>query len=226
MNASSNIVPPTRAAAIAWFLAHGQTWAGAPAAIGLDVDLANAVISRAAAAATADREATAARSEADAKAKLARSTRAAMDRDGGRAIKVIRAFAEASADPAEVYAAAEIPGRKAPTPRPGPAAPTDVNATLLSTGGLEVRWKASTRGTNFRVQRRLTTSEGSTGGWIELQFDGVRPFTDYTVPAGTVEVGYRVRGIRAGKTSPWSDSANVLFVANAQVNRPAMKIAA
>ncbi len=195
-----------RSAFLAWAEAHAPVFAAHAAEIGLTPEQAQAVAD----AAEAAREAFVAQEAARAAAQAA--TAAAVQRlDELRgavadAVRLVRAFAEASDDPG-VYQRAQIPAPAARSPAPPPAQPTGLRVELDPTlGALTLFWKASnprgTSGTAYLVRRRLP---GETGfAFLGATGGGTKHFVDATLPAGVESVQYTVQGQRAGTVGPVS----------------------
>lgn len=128
----------------------------------------------------------------------------------GDAVRTIRAFAENSDKPGDVYALAQIPAPAAPSPIPPPGKPVDLGATLNpTTGEITVSWKAvnPAAGTSYLVMRKLP-------GQSEFTFVGVtgtKKFTDSTFTAGPDRVEYAVQGQRAGASGPISNALVINF---------------
>ena len=130
----------------------------------------------------------------------------------GDTIRTIRAFAEQSADPLNVYNIAQIPPPATPTPAPPPAQPSDLTVLLNpSMGTLTLRWKATnpagTSGTSYIIRRKLPTETA-------FQFVGVsgkKEFVDGTFLAGPDSVQYTVQGQRSDSSGPVSEIFTVNF---------------
>ena len=135
-------------------------------------------------------------------------------------IAQIKAFAELQANPAAVYAAAQIPPPAAPTPLPAPGKPTDFSVVLNSDGSVTLSWAASdsaaSTGAFFAVSRKLP-GQGAfvgIGGAPGSTSETRRPsFTDATVPASAASQGaqYIVQGFRGTRVGDASDAIVVQF---------------
>jgi hypothetical protein len=113
-------------------------------------------------------------------------------------LRLIKAFAENSGKPNEVYALADIPPPAAPSPAAPPGQPTTFKASLEAEGFLTMTWKAPNPsglgGTVWTIRRKL----GAEGEWAQVGATGLKRFTDETLPlgAGGGLVQYQVQGQR------------------------------
>lgn len=159
----------------------------------------------------------------DAKAALRKASdawkesRAAFRTLAGQDCTLIKNFAERQANPATVYALAQIPAPSPRTPGVAPNAPTDLRATLdTQTGELIVRWNASqpkgVTGVVYNIQRVIGTGTG----FASAGLSGAKSFTDDNIPTGTSRIQYRVIAQRGSLTSPASTTLDVRFSTNAQ----------
>lgn len=127
-------------------------------------------------------------------------------------VLVIKAFAAASATPADVYTAANIPAPKTPTFNTPPGQCTNVKANLNTVNGnLKLSWKcdsgtAPTTGTVYTIERRV----GTTGAWQPLGLSSVKSFTDLTLPAAAI-VQYNITATRSGLVGTPSGPVSVIF---------------
>jgi len=147
---------------------------------------------------------------------------------GSALLAIIRAHADAigvtggaegNAAAAEVFAAANISPANARTPAPPPAPATNLQASLLNTGGLKLTWNGTTaNGTVYAVWRRTNTETS----FAQLATSGQRTYEDQTVPAGSAEVVYFLRTIRDNLVSDDAKPITVRFgVALDQTNTEA-----
>ena len=144
---------------------------------------------------------------------------------GSALLGIIRAHADATgvtdgnAAAAEVFAAANISPANARTPAPPPAPATNLQASLLNTGGLKLTWNGTTaNGTVYAVWRRTNTETS----FAQLATSGQRTYEDQTVPAGSAEVVYFLRTIRDNLVSDDAKPITVRFgVALDQTNTEA-----
>ncbi|MEX2218932.1 MAG: fibronectin type III domain-containing protein [Phycisphaerales bacterium] len=86
---------------------------------------------------------------------------------------------------------------------PPPALPTSFRVEIGQEGNLIIRWKASNPasggGTAYIVERRLNGAGAF--GFLGAA-GGDKTFDDTTIPGGTSQVEYRVRGQRSGVSGP------------------------
>lgn len=195
----------SRAATLARAEARAAVFAARAAEIGLSKEQAAAY----AAAVEAAREALAAQEAARSAAMAA--TAAAVERFaelrglGADLVRLVRAFAEASGSPAEVYELAQIPAPAPRSPAPPPARPAGLRVELDPTrGALTLSWKAThpkgTSGTSYIVRRRLPGEDG----FAFLGTTGSKRFVDETLPAGAEWAQYTVQAQRADSAGPVS----------------------
>ena len=226
MPSPNTTLPPTNRLLGAYFQVHAPIWAGPPMAEVLTPEQ-SAEITRLTAKLQAAIAATdEARVASRAATKMENEAAAELRRAGNARIATIRSYATTSVDPAAVLDLAKVPPRAKPTPTPAPLAPTNATATLDRGGVVTVIWDGSIADTSFRVDRRLIDADNEASDWVQMDFDGFRPFRDATVPTGTVSASYRVRGARRGKVGPWSEPAELQYVASNSTARPNLQIAA
>ena len=130
--------------------------------------------------------------------------------------QLIRNYAERQANPAAVFALAQIPAPSPRTPSVPPAQPTNLRATLdTQTGELTVRWDATqpkgVSGVVYQVQRVL----GTGSAFVSAGFTGNKSFIDSSIPAGTTRIQYRVIGQRGSLVSPASSTLDVHLATSA-----------
>jgi hypothetical protein len=206
-----SILPNSREQMVQYFEVHNPVWAKDPAAIGLTaaqiVEL-DTKITNARATLTAQTAAI--------NAKLAATGNMHLETDtlrgfGADLIKVIKAFAESTDDPA-VYVAAEVPPPSPPTPSGPPDQPTNLKTTLDNFGQVIIEWTGSRAfGTQFTVQRQLTPVTGSPTPWADVGTSATNDFIDATVPTGQASVSYRVYAQRSSGISNASDPSSLNF---------------
>lgn len=138
---------------------------------------------------------------------------AAISGTGGASdlIRIIKGFAENSANPNNVYQLAQIPPPAAPQPAPPPGQPTDVSVALESSGAITLRWKAvnaaPNAGTFFSVQRKL----GGEASFSLVGNTGAKFFTDDTLMQGTPSATYIIQGHRGTTDGDASEQISVQF---------------
>lgn len=122
-------------------------------------------------------------------------------------LRLIRGFAEQSADPQKVYNLAVIPAPGRPSPAQPPTAPFDLTANLaIAEGGISVRWKASQPGGITGVVYVIDRALGNQSqNWQSIGLTGSKSFIDTTLPTGTSRVFYRVTA-RRGTFAATGDS--------------------
>ena len=182
------IVPRSRPDAIDWLGAHLPVWTADPTSIGLTIDLVADL-------ATKHSEALAAETDADEanNAKLAasasfRSKADTMRESAVAAVQAIKAFAQTSGDPS-VYQAAQIPEPASPSPAEPPEAPSELTATFINGGRLDLAWKGKgPQGTFYNVLRRLDEADS----YASIGTTTSKSFLDETLPGGTSRVEYQV----------------------------------
>ncbi len=80
---------------------------------------------------------------------------------------------------------------------------------------MTLKWQGSGAYCTYEVQRRLSLTDGSVEPWTTLAGQLTKPATDAGVPAGTAAVSYRVRALRGGKYSAWSNAGSLQLIADA-----------
>lgn len=94
--------------------------------------------------------------------------------------------------------------RKTPAPFGPPGQCSDFKSKLLSDGSIESTFKANNptgmSGVTYQIWRRI----GSEGEFNYLVASGEKKFVDATIPAGTQQVQYQVRGIRPTAAGAWA----------------------
>lgn len=188
---------------LAFFEAHAPVWEAHAAALGLDPGAVAAFAAATAEARAAHEEAYRAMTEARAAAAAARARLAAAHAGAADLIRAVRARAEGSADPADLYALARIPERAPRRPAPPPGLPTGFRVSLDQAGGLTLRWRCTNpkgaSGTVYTVERRI----GPDGPLHLVGIVGAaKAFRDTTFPAGAPHLEYRITGQRSGIAGP------------------------
>ena len=131
-------------------------------------------------------------------------------------MRLIRAFAESTANPSIAYNLAQIPPPATPSPMPPMGQPTNLTVTLTpAVGALLLRWKVvnptGANGTSYIIRRKLPAES-------EFSFIGVsskKEFVDDTLIAGPDSVQYTVQGQRSDQSGPLSEIFTVNFGQNA-----------
>lgn len=112
-------------------------------------------------------------------------------------IRAVDLTAANSADPAGVYALAQIPAPASPSPSAPPGTPTDFKVALDDDGSVILAWKcpnpSGTSGTIYEVRRK----PAGTQAWTFISATGVRKFVDDTILSGSSPVTYQVTAVRS-----------------------------
>lgn len=189
-----------------------EKWSGLdPATIGLSGPFVGAFEEKAQAAAAAAEEALRAK-EALAQA-MQRKRLALEDLRTNFAAATGRIEAEAKTTGDEmVYVRAGITKRDKPGRLPAPPTPTMRRPRVLGYGPIELRFTTSGEAITYEIQRCVVGIDSRPGPWELIAIAGHHRVRDRKVPRGVAEVCYRVRARRStGKTSPWSNTAEVSF---------------
>lgn len=205
------VVPAGTPEKLAFFETRLPVWAADAEGIGLSAAQIAELTALTVAARNAYNAAITARAAARAATQAQNDAIGAMAGLGGDLVKTIRAFAQTTDDPA-VFAAAQIPAPRPKTPL-GPApTPTNLTAELTNSGGIRLRWTASSRGrTGFVIERRLTRQGEIPGAWSLIGTSVAKSFTDNAVPTGLESAQYRVTAERPGGRSEPTEPIVVLF---------------
>ena len=209
-----SVIPSKISDQIAFCEAHAPLWASGPGAIGLSAPLCTGFTLLT----TNMRKAydLAQLTKDSYRAAVSAQNNAidlALNGPGGAAdlIRLIKAFAENSANPTAIYNLAHIPEPAVPTPAPAPGKPTNVTITLEPSGAITLKWKstnaAAGAGTFFSVKRKLA---GETLFSL-VSNTGEKTITDATFLQGTLSAAYIIQGHRAALDGPESDQIGVQF---------------
>lgn len=206
-----SVIPDKKVEQLQYFESHWPIWVANAAGIGVLPASANSfkTLTQAARAAydsaqNARNAAKAATTTQDASLAIARTAAADL-------IRVIKGFAEQQANPAAVYALAQVDPPAPPTPVPAPGQPTNITVGLESNGAITLRWKAvnaaPNAGTFFSIKRKLAGEltfvlVGNTGG---------KTFTDDTITQGTTGATYIIQGHRGQLNGAMSEQIGVQF---------------
>lgn len=201
-----------RSAFLEWCEAHKETFISNATAIGLTAAQATAFADDTDAASGANLSQSKAKDALMVATQTVDAALATLRTRAGDTVRTIRAFAEQSSDPLEVYNTAEISAPKPATPAPPPAQPTNLTVTLDPTEGtVTLRWKAAnptgTSGTAYIIKRKLPGE--SSFNFIGVS--GTKEFVDTTLAAGPDWVQYTVQGQRADVPGPVSPVFTVNF---------------
>lgn len=204
----ASVLPSKDEDLIKWFENRQESWDDAPTSLGLSL----AQVTALKAATTSARSAMADMEKAKIAARDAVATKndnvSALRSLGGNLVSIIKAFADAQANPAAVYAAASIP-LPGTTPTPTLKTATNVIGDPNADGTVTIKWKAEDQvpGAVYTVWRKL----GAAGQFAQIATTGERKFIDYSVPAGTAVAAYYLRTVKGTQTLAPSDQATVNF---------------
>lgn len=215
-----SVLPNTPLAQIQFCEAHNPVWTVAPPTIGLTAAQCTALTSATTAARKNYNDAQAIREASKAATTTLHAGVTTMVNQVSSLIAQIKAFADLQANPATVYALAQIPPPAAPTPLPAPGKPTDFAVALNSDGSVTLSWNstdsAASSGAFFAISRKLPGQTAFTGiGGAPGSTSEARraSFTDSTVPASAASAGaqYIVQGFRGTRVGDASDATTVQF---------------
>ncbi|HMN39950.1 MAG TPA: hypothetical protein PKE29_03835 [Phycisphaerales bacterium] len=191
-----SIVPDTNIGKITFYEAHIGPWTSTPTQIGLvaaDCTALQALITNARKAWDAQQAASEA---AKAATTAMHNAVRAMHTLGAVDLAKIKAYADVTNDP-NVYAKAQIPMPATPAPVGPPGTPFDFTVSLEQTGAVTLKWKCNNpsgaAGTVYEVRRRLS----ATGTFDYVGSQGVKSFTDDSIPAGSTALTYQITAIRS-----------------------------
>jgi hypothetical protein len=205
---SNAIIPSKKPEGLAWIGSRLETWADAPASIGLaapDVASLQELFDSAEADLTAQETAA---NKARSATLTSNNTFSAARFQAQECLDKIRVFARASSDPDAVYAAADVPPPAKPSAQV-PGKPVQFKATLDTSGSLKITWKADSKnpaGTVWIVRRAI-----GNGGFSQVGLVGGRSFEDFTIPSGSSSVTYVVQGQRGQAVGTASNGFQVRF---------------
>ncbi|HMN39576.1 MAG TPA: hypothetical protein PKE29_01945 [Phycisphaerales bacterium] len=213
-----SVLPEADLATIQFCETHLPVWAIAPATIGLTAGMVSSLQTQTKAARDAYNVAQAARLASKGATTTFHNNTTIMRGTVADMVRLVKAFAENSANPGSVYAAAQIPEPAAPSTPPVPGTPEMVTVGLNPSGSITLYWKATdaapSSGCTFEVSRRLGTS-----GTYQIVGVGTSmkagkfQFTDLTLPFGTQVASYIIVGKRSNppQTGMPSEAVNVQF---------------
>lgn len=194
-----------------WCQSHVDTFVSHASTIGLTTAQATAFKTAVINAIDADASQVAAKEAAKAATTTANTAVSALRRSAADTVRLIKAFAESTNNPA-VYATAQIPPPATPSPLPPPGKPTDMNVAIApATGAITLKFKctnpAGAAGTAYIIRRRV----GSSGPFEFVGVTGKKSFTDSTFIAGPDTVSYTVQAQRSDSAGPISDILVINF---------------
>ena len=203
------LLPENHAERISWFQSRIAIWTTNQSAIGTTTAAITDVSTKADAAAAALEAQETAQNAAKAATATLLDAMEALTNSGMIVIEQVRTKSRTSGD--GVFPLANIPAPATPAPKPAPGKSTDLVVTLDETGILNLKWKcpnpAGTSGTTYNIFRRV--------GAVTNPFEyiggvGAREFVDDTLPAGSVNVVYKIQAVRSTAVGPWA-TFNVNF---------------
>ena len=196
----ARVVPQKKQEKVQWYQSHVGVWSDNAAALGLLPADTTALGDLTAAAQAALDDQQAKTQAARAATLVYHAAVAAMADKGADLIQFIKAKAAGSADPAAIYALAQIPAPASPSPLAAPGTPFDLKVELNPDGSLNLSWKClnpeGSTGTLYEVRRKALNGSS---GFAHIGASGTRSFTDDTVAAGTPAVVYEITAVRSTK---------------------------
>ncbi len=215
------VLPQDRLASIQFCEDHVNIWAAAPAtAVGLTAAQVESLTALTDEARNAYNAAQAARQASKAATVSYNAAVREMRTLAGDMISQIKAFADLSANPSNVYSVAQIPPPAPPTPATAPGKPSNISIVLQPTGAITLNWEATnaaaSSGGFFNVFRKLpgqTNFLNIGGAPGSTSFSRSMSFTDGSVPTSAAAQGaqYIIQGQRGTLTGTPSDAVTVQF---------------
>lgn len=112
-------------------------------------------------------------------------------------IRAIDLTAANSADPASIYALAQVPAPASASPSAPPGTPANFKVALDDDGSVILSWKCEnpvgTSGTIYEVRRK----PAGTQAWTFIGATGIRKFVDDTILSGSSPVTYQITAVRS-----------------------------
>ena len=209
-----SIIPDKNVEKVQFCESHTPIWAAGPAAIGLTAAQCTAFTTMTTNARKAYNDAQSAKQAYHAAVTNQNTViNTAINGVGGAAdlIRIIKGFAENSANPNAVYTLAQIPPPATPQPAPAPGQPSNVTVGLEPSGAITLRWKATNAapgaGTFFSITRKLSSESMFT----LVGNTGEKMWTDVTLAQGTPSATYIIQGHRGAINGPESEQVGVQF---------------
>jgi hypothetical protein len=215
-----SVLPNSNVELLEFCEVHAPVWAANVAGLGLSVASVAGFTAATEEARLKYDEALKARDAAKAATASSNASIREMKTDAATLIRTIKAFAEASSNPAAIYNLAQIPQPSGPTPLPAPGKPTNLLVTLLSSGALQLSWDAenaaASSGAFYNIGRKLPGVSVFTGiGGAPGSTTASRrmTFTDNSVPTAAAAAGvqYIIQGQRGSDFGTASDAIIVQF---------------
>ncbi|HYE62980.1 MAG TPA: fibronectin type III domain-containing protein [Phycisphaerales bacterium] len=192
----NQVVPSDRRDKIQWFRDRITAWSAANTSIGLTAAQCTAMAAAITAAENSEQEAEEIRAASKAATVKFYGDTAAMGSLGSSLVSTIRAFAEQSSNPTNVYNLSMVPPPAVPSSVPAPGTPTDWKVELLQDGSIVLKWKcknpAGASGTIYEVRR----AELGSDDWQFIGATGVRSFSD-AIPKASPGVSYQITAVRS-----------------------------
>lgn len=193
---------------VPWLVARTGAWKLAPASVGLSTSQASAVDTAAKALdlayADAQKQRQISKNATESQNQALRDALTQLQLD----LRIIDAFANGSANPAAVYALAQIDPPAVPTPVAPPGAVTDITVGIdINTGATILKWKGDNPGgsanVSYIVRRKLAGATDFTFiGTAGSSGPEARTYTDSTLPQGVDSVAYLINATRGSQTGP------------------------
>ena len=202
------LMPQSLVEKIQFVEAHLADWAAHAVAVGSSATEVAAISTKAAAARAALTEQETAQDTAKTKTAALRQKVDEMVVATSDFVKKVRA--KAATDGVGIYQLANIPAPAQPAPKGPPGLPANFVATVGQDGSVDLTWKCPNPpgavGTTYQVYRRTTP----TGDFVFLGASGEKRYLDSSIPAGSSQVTYKIRGLRSTAAGPWA-TFNVTF---------------
>lgn len=205
----AGIVPNSNIGKLTFYEAHLAPWATHAAALSFSIDQINDITSLTQAARTAYTAKEAAADAAKAATETFYEAVGEMHALGGGLISQVKTKAKLD-DNLSLYQLAQIPLPADPTPAGDPVAPTNLQASLVHGGAIELSWDGSVAKRQFfSVWRSLGSGQSAT--YEQIGSVAGKRFTDDTIPRGAEQALYYVRAQRDTKVSQPSQQVLVTF---------------
>ncbi len=204
-------IPNDRNALLAFAQAHYPLWEEAFAAIGISEEQAASIRTAALSVQARTLANNSLRTQLRTSTQVLSEDYGSLRRAVSGAVRSINAFAQNSANPNQVYAAAQIAPPAPRGPSVPPASPTDLTVALDPvTGALTLRWHATQpRGVNgvvYSVRRRV----GEAGPYTSVGSTGLKRIEDDNLPSAPM-IFYTVQAQRGSLVAPMMAAITVRF---------------
>jgi hypothetical protein len=191
-----SVVPSDRRAKIQWFRDRINAWTAASTAVGLSTAQCTSMAAAITAAETSEKEATEIRAASKSATVKFYGDTSAMGSLGSSLVATIRAFAEQSSNPTNVYNLSMVPPPSVPSELPPPGTPESFKVELLQDGSIVLSWKCNnpkgSQGTIYEV-RRADLGEDN---WQFIGATGVKSFSD-AIPKASSGQSYQITAVRS-----------------------------